>query len=599
MGSGADAQGRQLSPTTAADQVDRIAALERRIAELEEREHSLHRLIDSMRDLAGIDAIDEVLHSIVVRARRLLLADVAYFLTFDEFTGISTMHVSDGILSAAFARLEVSPGEGISGLIAESKHPSWTADYTSDPRYRHTSTIDSATLEEGLHAILGVPVIHHDRVVGLLLAADRHVHDFRPQDAELLYSLAQHAAVLIHNAATHQREQQTVEQLEASVAVLRESQSSTRRILEVQDRLFALLMTSASLQELADTAQSAVGGTVLLSDEHGTQLAVSGTRTDDNDVAAPFDQDAPTAWPLRAAASTVGQLYHLPAAQPSSRARGELAAEGAEVDQILVRVASVAALMVSTLQAQLRTSRDRAQALIRELIESPDSDRAAVLRSAAQVNVSELRTVLVAIPADVSALPALLRAGQVCAEQQRGIAAQLDGEVVLWLPGDDASALAQHCAHELAERGGTLVTVGAERSDGSLRAAADRARATARALVALGRAGEGADSSATSPFPAILLHTPPEEIRRHIRTSLGALLDYDQHHNTDLVATLDAVYACAANASSAAERLFVHVNTVHQRLQRIDQLTGSSWRDPEVSVQRQLALRLLRLQQAR
>ena len=45
----------------------------------------------------------------------------------------------------------------------------------------------------------------------------------------------------------------------------------------------------------------------------------------------------------------------------------------------------------------------------------------------------------------------------------------------------------------------------------------------------------------------------------------------------------------------AAELLHVHVNTVTQRLERVGQLIGTDWQQPERALEVQLALRLHRL----
>ena len=113
-----------------------------------------------------------------------------------------------------------------------------------------------------------------------------------------------------------------------------------------------------------------------------------------------------------------------------------------------------------------------------------------------------------------------------------------------------------------------------------------------RALIALGHVGRGAQSSDVAPFPSIMANSTPDELEAFVRSSLGELLDYDSSHGTELVSTLDRVYSDGSNATTAADALFVHINTVHQRLSRIDQITGESWRDADVAMRRQLALKI-------
>jgi DNA-binding PucR family transcriptional regulator len=59
--------------------------------------------------------------------------------------------------------------------------------------------------------------------------------------------------------------------------------------------------------------------------------------------------------------------------------------------------------------------------------------------------------------------------------------------------------------------------------------------------------------------------------------------------------TLEAYFGAGASASRAAETLHVHVNTVTQRLERVSQLIGDQWQQPDRALDVQLALRLHRL----
>src|SRR5262249_24261287 len=61
------------------------------------------------------------------------------------------------------------------------------------------------------------------------------------------------------------------------------------------------------------------------------------------------------------------------------------------------------------------------------------------------------------------------------------------------------------------------------------------------------------------------------------RQILGRLIAYDADHNRDLLSTLRAYVAADYAPRLAAQRLFIHVNTVHLRVRRIAELVGGSW----------------------
>lgn len=170
------------------------------LRERRRRENELAALFETAGDLAGLRDLDDVLRAIVVRARRLLGTDVAYLSLHDEAAGDTYMRVTAGSVSAEFQRVRLGMGEGLGGLVAQTASPYATADYFNDERFRHTRPIDSAVRDEGLVAILGVPLLAGGEVIGVLFASDRKVRPFTRDEVALLGSLATHAAIAIESA---------------------------------------------------------------------------------------------------------------------------------------------------------------------------------------------------------------------------------------------------------------------------------------------------------------------------------------------------------------------------------------------------------------
>src|SRR5690606_35043500 len=154
------------------------------------REAELSALFDTASDLAQLHDLDAVLEAIVRRARKLLDTDVAYMTLQDEERGDTYMRVTDGSVSAQFQRVRLAMGTGLGGLVAQTGTPYATDNYPADERFRHTHDIDTAVNEEGLVAILGVPMRLGARVVGVLFAANRSARPFAREDVSLLSSLA-------------------------------------------------------------------------------------------------------------------------------------------------------------------------------------------------------------------------------------------------------------------------------------------------------------------------------------------------------------------------------------------------------------------------
>jgi DNA-binding PucR family transcriptional regulator len=68
------------------------------------------------------------------------------------------------------------------------------------------------------------------------------------------------------------------------------------------------------------------------------------------------------------------------------------------------------------------------------------------------------------------------------------------------------------------------------------------------------------------------------------------LADHDRERRSDLVKTLKTYFAAGANASEAADRLFLHRNSMLYRLERIQKLTGLDLKDPRARLALQLGL---------
>ncbi len=89
----------------------------------------------------------------------------------------------------------------------------------------------------------------------------------------------------------------------------------------------------------------------------------------------------------------------------------------------------------------------------------------------------------------------------------------------------------------------------------------------------------------------LLLAGVPEELRSSVRRRLlGAVLDYDAEHGTDLVGTLRTFLDGSGSWTTAAAELHVHVNTLRYRIGRVEELLGVDLGDFATRVDLYLAL---------
>jgi purine catabolism regulator len=84
-----------------------------------------------------------------------------------------------------------------------------------------------------------------------------------------------------------------------------------------------------------------------------------------------------------------------------------------------------------------------------------------------------------------------------------------------------------------------------------------------------------------------VLGRPTEEIRAFCRAVLGPLAESAQH---DELRTLEEFLRAHGSVNGVARALFLHRNTVRQRLKRIGALTGADLEDADQRVQLYLAV---------
>jgi sigma-B regulation protein RsbU (phosphoserine phosphatase) len=93
------------------------------------------------------------------------------------------------------ARGRVKIGEGISGAAAVSREPVFVSDVSKDPRY--------VPVFPGVVAELAIPLVHKDRLVGVLNIEGPDAGAFTPDARTALRILAGHLAVAIDNATLY------------------------------------------------------------------------------------------------------------------------------------------------------------------------------------------------------------------------------------------------------------------------------------------------------------------------------------------------------------------------------------------------------------
>ncbi|MFJ8627410.1 helix-turn-helix domain-containing protein [Kitasatospora sp. NPDC093550] len=566
------------------------------------REAELTALFDTAGDLAASRDLDTVLQAIVRRARMLLGTDTAYLTLPDEAAGDTYMRVTDGSVSVLFQTLRLSLGDGLGGLVAQTARPYATPDYRTDDRFHHTGTIDAGVLDEGLVAIIGVPLLLGGQVIGVLFAADRSPRAFSPDEVALLCTLAAHAAIALDTAKSLADTRAALAELNAANELVRAHSAAVQRAEQAHDRLTDLVLRGAEVPDVAAAVAALLDGEIAVLDAEGEPLA--GRSAPAAELAA-----AVTASRTEGRSVRHGELW-VCAVLAGHDTLGTLVLRGRpdldDADRRLFERASVVTALLLLLRRSVAETENRVRGeLLTDLLTAPDRDPAGLTARGRRLGVDLARPhlVLVAEPAGPTGSAGLDRGRLAGAARRylfgsRGVSAEHAEAVVLLVPvetgsTDDPEETARQAAERLARLAGFPVTVGAGRpcaGPTALAASYAEGLRCVRALRVLGRAGEGASARALG-FLGVLLGDG-HDVDGFVGAALGPLLAYDARRGTELVRTLRAYFDCGGSLTRAKDELHVHVNTVVQRLDRVEALLGRDWNHPERSLELQLALRL-------
>jgi signal transduction histidine kinase len=92
-------------------------------------------------------------------------------------------------------------GEGVTGWVAAQRAPLVVPDVRAEPRFKWVANLD----QERFRSMLSVPIVSHDRVIGVMNVQTSDVHDFQPTEVEFVEVLAAQVAGIIELSVLRQR----------------------------------------------------------------------------------------------------------------------------------------------------------------------------------------------------------------------------------------------------------------------------------------------------------------------------------------------------------------------------------------------------------
>ncbi len=519
------------------------------------------------------------------------------FVWIVERGGRLTLRAASSQYAAAVGRASLAPGEGFAGWVVEHRQPIFIpSDALQDPRARYFPEFE----EEKYQSMVSVPLVSNEGtvfgVIGLHSLAPRTLTE---DDARFVIHSASLVAGAIANARLYEAARQRVTELE-HLSSLSEAAARAATLAE----LLPLAVTTGQVLLGADSVHVyAVARDERLvrrasAPDAGTAPA-SLPRTATDDLAAAVTRDVTFAGaivlPLRADAETLGHLIALRAERPFDHEEADLAATVA------------AQLAVGWKKIELidgLTERN----LIRDFLADLAGGRHEGVATRARRLGCDLSTPRLAVVAQAH------HPGERSDTDRVATLERFEAEVARLLPGvlfdrrDDVGrglvpALGTEGTESvdrlrLAVAGLPLVVgvsnpcVGAE----AVTAGFAEARQAARAAPVIDSGPGVVTFDGLGPYKYLLGVQPAAGTRDKHREALRRLLAYDRQRRAELTRTLDVYLTRRGNIAATAQALYVHPNTLRQRLRRIEEITGLDVREGEW-LMIEIALRLQRLEE--
>ena len=209
-------------------------------------------LLTLVGEINGVLDPEELLSAIAARIRRIVDFRILDILLPDADGNLVPAYV-EGYDHAEAARLRLRLGEGVTGQAALTREPIFVPDVSKEPRY--------VSIAPGVGAELAIPLVHKDRLVGVLNVEGPDASAFTPAARTALQVLAGHLAVAIENATLYRETRwyagllATLYEIGRETASILDLDELLQRLAEIVKRvidyeMFAILLLDEERQEL-------------------------------------------------------------------------------------------------------------------------------------------------------------------------------------------------------------------------------------------------------------------------------------------------------------------------------------------------------------
>ena len=152
-----------------------------------------------VQEVNGARSLSEVLAIIVKEVRDAMSAGVCSVYLFDESDQNYVLMDTEGLRQESIGKVRMAMREGLVGLVAAKEEPLNLQDADQHPNFAYFEE----TGEAPFHSFLGVPIIHHRKVLGVLVLQQETRRRFASEEEAFVVTVcAQLSGAIAHAEAT-------------------------------------------------------------------------------------------------------------------------------------------------------------------------------------------------------------------------------------------------------------------------------------------------------------------------------------------------------------------------------------------------------------
>jgi sugar diacid utilization regulator len=537
---------------------------------------TLHQIISTVGSSLDLDEVLEAVVALLSEASA-VHACFVYFLE-DRGERLVLRAASEPYVHLV-GEIALGRGEGLAWWAIEHREPAFIRENAlADPRVKYVPELE----EEKFQSLVAVPVLGKDGgPMGSILLHTEAPREFTEAEADFLVSSAALVAGAIENAHLYEEMRRRVGELEE----LTELAETVARAESVDELLPAVTERARALLGAAVCAS-------YLLDRGGEQLRLC--------AIAPAEAEVPRSLKLTELGPELSRRKRTPRiALPliaSGELLGALTADGTAAVELARAVANLTGLALKKIELiEDLTEKNLIKDFFEELV-SGRAEAGSVVTRAKRLGfaLDAPYLVVVAGPADDELDSALAAAAPGSLFDRREDAIR----GLLRVPPNGVGGLLEEVRRLQSERSPS-VAVGISnlcRGTASFPAGFEEARHALLGSTVLQRKPGVMTFDELGPYKYLLRMSLDADVRDSYREAVAKLADYDRERSTSLLLTLEEFLRRRGNISATSETLFVHPNTLRQRLRRISELCDLDLRTDDW-LMIEIAVKLVRLKQ--